>query len=259
MVIYEFDGEKYKNSSSHQKEWGVALISQLSLKGNEMILDLGCGDGVLTEKLSGFVPNGKVKGIDSSIGMIQTARKIKRVNLEFIQMDINTMGFKNEFDIIYSNAALHWVKNHNRLLEKSYAALKNQGVILWEFGGDGNCSNLFNVVRNKIKEDKYVQHFSDFEWPWFMPTKLQYEELISSIGFTAFTVEEINKDKYFSSSDAIINWIDQPSIVPFLEQVPHELKTSFRNEIIKEMLNRTQQQDGTYFETFRRIKVYAEK
>lgn len=65
MVIYEFDGEKYKNSSSHQKEWGVALISQLSLKGNEIILDLGCGDGVLTEKLSGFVPDGKVKGIDS--------------------------------------------------------------------------------------------------------------------------------------------------------------------------------------------------
>lgn len=259
MVIYEFDGEKYKNSSSHQKEWGIDLISQLSLKGNEMILDLGCGDGVLTEKLSGFVLDGKVKGIDSSIGMIQTARKIKRVNLEFIQMDINTMGFKNEFDIIYSNAALHWVKNHNRLLEKSYAALKNQGVILWEFGGDGNCSNFFDVVRNKIKEDKYVQYFSDFEWPWFMPTKLQYEELISSIGFTAFTVEEINKDKYFSSSDAIINWIDQPSIVPFLEQVPHELKTSFRDEIIKEMLNRTQQQDGTCFETFRRIKVYAEK
>ena len=169
------------------------------------------------------------------------------------------MGFKNEFDIIYSNAALHWVKNHNRLLEKSYAALKNQGVILWEFGGDGNCSNFFNVVRNKIKEDKYVQYFSDFEWPWFMPTKIQYEELISSIGFTAITVEEINKDKYFSSSDAIINWIDQPSIVPFLEQVPHELKTSIRDEIIKEMLNRTQQQDGTYFETFRRIKVYAEK
>lgn len=259
MAIFEFDGEKYKNSSSHQKEWGIALISQLPLKGNEMILDLGCGDGVLTEKLSGLIPNGKVRGIDSSIGMIQTARKIKRVNLEFIQMDINTMDYKNEFDIIYSNAALHWVKNHNRLLEKSYAALKNRGVILWEFGGDGNCSNFFNVVRNKIQEDKYVQYFSDFEWPWFMPTKLQYEELISSIGFTAFTVEEINKDKYFSSSDAIINWIDQPSIVPFLEQVPHELKTSFRDEIIKEMLNRTQQQDGTYFETFRRIKVYAEK
>lgn len=259
MAIFEFDGEKYKNSSNHQKEWGTALISQLPLKGNEMILDLGCGDGILTEKLSGLVPNGKVKGIDSSIGMIQTARKIKRPNLEFIQMDINTMDFKNEFDIIYSNAALHWVKNHHRLLEKSYAALKNRGVILWEFGGDGNCSNFFKVVCNEIKKDKYVQYFSDFEWPWFMPTKSQYEELISAICFTAFTVTEINKDKYFPSSDAMINWIDQPSIVPFLERVPHELKTSFRNGIIKEMLGRTLQQDGTYFETFRRIKVYAEK
>ena len=66
MSNYEFDGEKYKQASKHQKEWGNSLISSLNLKGNENILDLGCGDGVLTEQLSKLVPLGNVIGIDAS-------------------------------------------------------------------------------------------------------------------------------------------------------------------------------------------------
>ena len=102
----EFDGEKYKQSSKHQKEWGNRLISELKIKGNEAILDLGCGDGVLTEELSMLVPHGKVIGIDASIGMINTAKKLERDNLIFICMDINDMDFVNQFDLVFSNVFL---------------------------------------------------------------------------------------------------------------------------------------------------------
>lgn len=69
----------------------------------------------MTEQLSLLVPNGKVFGIDASVGMIKTARKICRENLTFLHMDMNDLHFFNEFDIIFPNAALHWVKDHNRL------------------------------------------------------------------------------------------------------------------------------------------------
>ena len=62
MVTFEFDGEKYKTASKHQKEWGNDLISEFSFKGNEAVLDLGCGDGVLTEQLALFVPRGTALG-----------------------------------------------------------------------------------------------------------------------------------------------------------------------------------------------------
>lgn len=259
METFEFNGEEYKQSSKHQKEWGRDLISQLSLKGNETILDIGCGDGVLTEQLTEFVPKGKVIGIDASVGMIETARKIQKDNLEFLQMDINKMSFVNQFDVIFSNATLHWIKNHERLLEKSIIALKKGGIILWDFAGNDNCSNFFEVVRSKIAEEKYIPYFKDFEWPWFMPSKSQYEKLMADVGFSYVSISEVNRDRFFPSSSEMIKWIDQPSIVPFIKYLPEKLKNTFRQEVIEEMLRKTQQKNGTCFETFRRIKVYAVK
>ena len=259
MKTYEFDGEKYKIASTPQKEWGQSLISKISLQGNERILDLGCGDGYLTEQLALLAPNGKVLGIDASVGMIQTAKKICRDNLDFLHMDINELCFSNEFDIIFSNAALHWVKDHKRLLQNSHAALKPGGILLWDFGSDGNCSNFLAVIQKKIGEKKYIEFFKDFEMPWFMPSKSHYTELIADIGFSHFTITEVNRDRYFSTSDDMIKWIDQPAIVPFIERIPDTLKNSFREEVIEEMLERAQQPDGTCFETFRRLQVYAQK
>jgi len=259
MKTYEFDGEKYKTASFHQKEWGKSLIAKASLQGNENILDLGCGDGQLTEQLSLLVPNGKVLGVDASIGMIKTAKKICRTNLDFVQMDINNLHFSSEFNLIFSNAALHWVKDHNRLLRNSYAALKTGGIILWDFGSNGNCSNFLEVIQKKIMEDKYRNFFRDFEMPWFMPSKNQYEELISNLGYSDFRIAEVNRDRYFSTSDEVIKWIDQPCIVPFIQCIPDILKSTFRKEVIEEMLEKTQQPNGTYFETFRRLQIYAQK
>ena len=259
METFEFDGQKYKESSKHQKEWGTDLISQLAFKGNEMILDLGCGDGVLTEKLSFFVPKGKVLGIDGSLGMIETARTLTRDNLEFVHMDINKMNYISQFDIIFSNATLHWIKDHKKLLRNTYKALKTQGIIVWEFGAAGNCTNFSDVIRKTIVDEKYMRYFKDFEWPWFMPSKSQYEELVSTIGFSHVRITEINRDRFFSTSAEMINWIDQPCIVPFIKHLPDQLKPMFREEVIEEMLKRTQQTNGTCFETFRRLKVYATK
>jgi trans-aconitate 2-methyltransferase len=78
---HEFDGEQYKKASTHQKEWGNRIIEELDLKGGEFVLDLGCGDGVLTKQLSSLVPKGSVLGIDASKGMIREASKVKEAEI----------------------------------------------------------------------------------------------------------------------------------------------------------------------------------
>ena len=145
MSTFEFDGEKYKHASKHQKEWGNRLISGIDINWNENILDLGCGDGILSKQLSLLTPGGKVIGIDASTGMIQTANSLESKNLMFICMDINDMEYEDNFDVLFSNAALHWVKNHQQLLQKSFTALKHNGRLAWNFAGDGNCATFLQL------------------------------------------------------------------------------------------------------------------
>lgn len=259
VTTYEFNGQKYEQASRHQKEWGQKLLSDLHLNGNESILDLGCGDGVLTEQLSMLVPDGSVFGMDASAGMINTAKKREKENLQFLHMDMTEMNFVNKFDVIYSNAALHWVKNHSRLLNQSYAALKPGGKILWNFAGEGNCSDFFEIIRNIIHTEPYKKYFDPFQWPWYMPSKSEYEGLIHLSSFKSIQVTEEHADRYFSDAEEMIGWIDQPSLVPFMQYIPEELKEKFRNEVIEASLKRAMKPDGTCFQPFRRLKVSAVK
>lgn len=92
-----------------------------------------------------------------------------------------------------------------------------------------------------------------------MPAKADYEKIIADSEFRKYNITEVNRDRYFTNPDEMIKWIDQPSIVPFINVIPNELKAAFREDIIKLMLERTLQSDGTCFETFRRIHVKAVK
>ena len=137
-MAHEFDGKKYERASAHQKEWGAKLISELSLNGNERVLDLGCGDGVNTALIAELIPDGEVVGIDASKGMIDAANPKGKANLRFILMDIDEIKFKDEFDVVFSNATLHWVKDHQRLLRNVSKALRTAGCLRFNFAGDGN-------------------------------------------------------------------------------------------------------------------------
>jgi trans-aconitate 2-methyltransferase len=256
---YEFNGEAYKKSSAHQKEWGNKIISELDLKGDEHILDLGCGDGVLTAELAKFVPDGLVLGIDASQGMIEAARKLSSKNLEFRLQDIDDLDYSEEFDLIISNAALHWVKDHNQLLANCFRSLKPDGSIRFNFAADGNCSHFFRVIRLAIKLPQYSNYFQSFKWPWFMPAVEEYEKLVNGSLFREIKVWGENADRYFPDKESLIKWIDQPSLVPLLEHISGADKQAFRNYVVEKMLEETLQADGRCFETFRRINLSAKK
>ena len=259
VPAFEFDGVKYRQASKHQQEWGKRIIAGLQLTGREQVLDLGCGDGTLTSWLASLVPEGHVTGIDASAGMIDAAKQFETNNLDFILMDIGDMDFVDRFDLIFSNATLHWVKDHDGLLRASRAALRKHGVIRWNFAGDGNCGTFFDTVRAVMAEPAFCQYFEDFEWPWFMPDVAVYEAMVKKAGLSSTSVTGENADRYFQDADEMIRWIDQPSLVPFLPRLPDGRKDTFRQEVVDKMVARTRQPDGRCFETFRRINVAAVK
>lgn len=258
-MTYQFDADAYEKASAHQKEWGLRLIGELDLRGNERILDLGCGDGRLTAELARFVPQGSVLGIDASEGMIEAAQKHASNNLRFEVKDIDTLNWDREFDLVLSNATLHWIKDHARLLHNVFRALRAGGVGRFNFAGDGNCSHFFKVIRETMMLPQYRPYFDEFDWPWFMPTTQQYETLMRQSEFGDFRVWAENVDRFFPGAEAMIRWIDQPSLVPFLSYVAQEDRQGFRAFVIERMVQETRQADGRCFETFRRINVWARK
>jgi trans-aconitate 2-methyltransferase len=256
---FEFDGNKYAKASAHQKEWGRRIIKELGLKGDERILDLGCGDGVLTAYMADMVPCGSVLGIDFSRGMIEVAVNNKRENLSFMLQDINSLAFSNEFDLVFSNAVLHWIKDHDRLLQNIYNCLKQEGRIRFNFGSEGNCIHFMKVIKTAMEMPQFSKYFQNFDWPWYMPGVDEYRAIIDQYPFRDVKLWSENADRYFSDTGAMVKWVEQPSLVPFLQPVEQSARQDFRDFVIEMMIDETLQQDGTCFETFRRINVFARK
>lgn len=256
---YPFDGEKYERASQCQRDWGTELIEELPLKGDESILDLGCGNGVITRELAKRVPYGHVVGIDSSPSMLEAAQAHKTENMELQLLDISEIEFDADFDIVFSNAALHWVLNHEQLLRNVYSALKPRGLLRVQFASAGNAPTFIEAVKEVMGLPECVTWFKSFRWPWYIPKPEEYEALLSNTEFPDYKVWTEKKNRYFSDEGSMIGWIEEPSIVPFLLVLPEDLKKFFRDNVVARMLERTKQRDGRYSETFMRLNVYAEK
>ena len=189
--------------------------------------------------------------------MIEAARSKAGKNLRFLLMDINELNYVEQFDVVFSNATLHWIKDHKRLLRNAGSALLKGGRLRFNFAGEGNCSHFFSVVREAMSAEPFAVHFAGFDWPWYMPSVEEYSALMEAGGMVDGHVWGENADRHFPDAEEMIKWIDQPSLVPFLANVPDMAKNLFREYVIKRMIGETRQDDGRCFETFRRINVSA--
>jgi trans-aconitate 2-methyltransferase len=140
------------------KDWGLLLLAKLNLQGNEKVLDVGCGDGKLSAEIAKNLPEGPVLGIDLFGAMITFARNHyppeKFPNLVFMQMGANELTFDYEFDIVYSNAAFHWMKDLEQVLKNLWKNLKPGGIFLAQSGGRGNAVEIFKIVDLMIENEK---------------------------------------------------------------------------------------------------------
>ena len=213
---------------------------------------------MLTARLAECVPQGRVLGVDASTGMLETARAHRRANLSFARLDVTEADFDDEFDVIFSNAALHWIKDHGNLLRRFHQALKVGGMLRVNFAADGNCQTWFRVARELLAGD-FRDAFAGFEWPYFMPTIAAYERLLAESPFTSGQIWGENADRYFPDEQAMLDWLAQPAIVPFKQHLEPALAERFHQAVAGRLIEEAQQTDGTCFETFRRINVLARK
>jgi trans-aconitate methyltransferase len=140
------------------------------------------------------------------------------------------MDFNNEFDRIFSNAALHWVKDHQSILKGMKKALKIKGKILLQMGGRGNAGEIIDMFDDSILLEKWKKYFKDFEFPYGFFDAVEYEEMLKIAGLKPIRVELIPKIMIHSSIEELEGWI-RTTWLPYTQRIPKELQELFINEI----------------------------
>lgn len=232
--MYRWNPEDYAQHSTGQEKWARNLISKLDLKGDERILDIGCGDGKITAEVAGSLTEGTVLGIDSSPEMIGHAKKtfMKRFdNLAFLCLDAREMEFEPEFDIVFSNAALHWVRDHLPLLKRIRQALRPSGKILLQMAGEGNAAAVINVVNKAMRKEPWHPFFHDFSFPYAFYGDEEYRGLVETAGLVPKRIELIPKTMLHQGRESLAGWF-RTTWLPYVQRVPEEIREEFIGEIV---------------------------
>ena len=231
----EWNPEDYARNSRAQMEWARELISRLQLSGNETVLDVGCGNGGVTSELAEAVPEGFVLGIDRSSAFVRYATEHYPPeafsNLRFEQMDARNLASDRRFDVVFSNAALHWVDDHTAFLEGVARLLGPAGRLIVSCGGEGNASGVAAVIEEIVQSEPWTNYFESFTFPYYFYSTTDYEHWLAQAGFTATHLDLVEKDMTHPGRDGLAGWI-RTTWIPYTQQVPEELRDRFVAECV---------------------------
>ena len=172
-----WNSELYQSSHAFVWQFGRDLLTMLIPKPGERILDVGCGTGQLTEEIANS--GAHVIGVDRAPEMIAAAKE-NFPDLQFEVTDIAAATYDNEFDAVFSNAALHWVRNQEGAITAIARALKPGGRLVFEMGGRGNIAQIWNAATKSLAE-MGVQNPEKLS-PWFYPSIAEYAPMLESHG-----------------------------------------------------------------------------
>jgi len=232
--MHRWNPEEYSRHSSEQAKWARELIAKLNLQGTERILDIGCGDGKVTAELASSVPHGSILGIDSSPEMIAFARDAfmdNFVNLAFQHVDVQQMTFTREFDIVFSNATLHWVADHTSVLARIRQSLRPSGTMLVQMAGKGNASDVVAVVTELTRREQWRTYFHDFPFPYTLYGDREYRKLVTAAGLALKRIELVPKTMVHKGLEGFSGWI-RTTWHPYLQRLPADLKEPFVRELV---------------------------
>lgn len=244
----------YDERLGYVAEYGKDVVELLSPKPGERILDLGCGTGDLTQEIS--KSGAEVLGMDLAEPMIHQARN-KYPHLNFRVGNAEHFELESPVDAVFSNAALHWMKDGQSAASSVWNALKPGGRFVAEFGGKGNVAAIVQSLGTILEQDYGIDAGSLN--PWYFPSLGEYSALLEELGFRiAYAAHFDRPTKLGAGEDGLIHWLNGFAAGPFLAGFEEAEKVHVLQKVAK--LAKTELfRDGEWYADYVRLRIVAVK
>lgn len=251
-------GKEYNQNSSEQRSAGEKALSSFTLQGDEKVLDLGSGDGYLTALLAEKIPLGSVIGADISPSMVAFASaRFERSNLSFRLLDAKALDYIEEFDLITSFTALHWVPEQHLVLEGVKKALRPGGRFIVEMP-NYLVPELEVAVNEAMANEKWAPFFENFSTGQRYFSAPEYRDLLEEAQLKVVQIEQFFDPVYFPSRLVFQGFLRQ--WFPYLRALPEALKGDFLDQVVDRYLELAPaDEEGALLFLNRRLRAEAVK
>jgi trans-aconitate 2-methyltransferase len=229
----EWNASEYARISTLQAAMAEEVLGSLDLKGNERILDVGCGNGKTTAEIAARVPQGTVLGVDASADMIVFAvtHGTLHPNLQFAVADARHLPYQHEFDLVVSFNALHWIPDQDHALRSVRAAVKDTGLAQLRLVPKGQRKSLEDVLEETRLSSRWSSYFQSFHDPYLHLTPEQYSELAKRNGFEVRRIQVGAKAWDFQSRAAFLAF-GGVTFVECTQYLPESDRLGFATDVL---------------------------
>lgn len=219
----EWDAANYHRVSDPHVVWGTKVLDRLPLRGDEMVLDAGCGTGRLTALLLERLPRGKVLAVDRSRNMLDQAAEFLRPRfgdqIDLVEADLIRLVPEQSVDAIFSTATFHWILDHEALFRTLHDALRPGGRLVAQCGGGPNLQRLRDRIDVLAEEEPYRSAFADWEKPVLYAGPEQTAARLAAAGFTGVRAWLESAPTVMPSADAYREFLRTVICHPWLNRL----------------------------------------
>jgi trans-aconitate 2-methyltransferase len=231
----EWNAAEYARISALQAAMAEEVLLLLDLKGTEQVLDIGCGQGKTTAEIAARVPQGGVVGVDASAGMIAFAHAhcdhALHPNLQFAVADARHLPYQNEFDLLVSFNALHWIPEQELALQSIRRAVKPNGLVQLRLVPKGKRKSLEDVLEETRLSSRWIGYFDDFRDPYLHLTPEEYGNLAERNGFQVLRTQTEAKKWDFQTRSAFLTF-GSVTFVEWTQHLPEAERLAFASDVL---------------------------
>jgi trans-aconitate 2-methyltransferase len=224
----QWDGQSYDRISAPMEALGREVLQRLALRGDEIVLDAGCGSGRITQALIERLPRGRVIAVDASQSMVDAARE-RLGDADVRLADLLALELAEPVDAVISTATFHWIADHERLFGRLHAALRPGGQLVAQCGGEGNIDVLRGHAKEVLAREPYAEHFVGWQPPWNYADPQETERRLLAAGFSSARCWLAPAPKRPEHAREFLATI---VLGPHVQQLPAELREPFMDDVL---------------------------